>query len=183
MCTTICVPLVVNSIDYGRYFFLFHWFTVTLRIMNMVSESLKIIFFIEGERALGWCFLNMSALKSSWQKSKLQTAIPLPLATNWFFCFSPRRWNLAFFSLCMASSHPLTWPRDISALLPRPAFGLQILSPSRPTVRPPSIWAYFLMELHLNPAVAHFKGLVIIMRSPLWKRYNPLIVLALDSYW
>ena len=134
MCTTICVPLVVNSIDYGRHFFLFHWFTVTLRIMNMVSESLKIIFFIEGERALGWCFLDMSALKSSWQKSKLQTAIPLPLATNWFFCFSPRRWNLAFFSLCMASSHPLTWPRDISALLPRPAFGLQILSPPRPTV-------------------------------------------------
>ena len=117
----------MNSIDYGKHFFLFHWISASLRIMNLVSESLKIIFFIEGERALGWCFLDMSALKSSWQKSKLQTAIPLPLATNWFFCFSPRRWNLAFFSLCMVSSHPLTWPRDISALLPRPAFGLQIL--------------------------------------------------------
>ena len=47
----------------------------------------------------------------------------------------------------MASSHPLTWPRDISALLPRPAFGLQILSPSRPTVRGYIRCDYDLLEM------------------------------------
>ena len=61
----LAVILVVVSTDYGRKQILFHWITVILRIMNLVSESLKSIFFIEGERALGWCFLHMSALKSS----------------------------------------------------------------------------------------------------------------------
>ena len=93
----LAVILVVVSTDYGRKQILFHWITVILRIMNLVSESLKSIFFIEGERALGWCFLHMSALKSSWQKSKLQAVIPLPLVTNQFFVIFTKKVKFGYF--------------------------------------------------------------------------------------
>ena len=120
----------MNSIDYGRLLFLFHWFTVTPRIRNLLSKSLKSIFFIEGERALGWCFLHISALKSSLQKSKLQAVIPLPLFKNQFFVIFTKKVKFGYFFRL----HGVFPPPDISALLPRPAFGLQILYLSKATV-------------------------------------------------
>ena len=43
------------------------------------------------------CFLHMLALKSSWQKSKLQLVIPLPLVTNHFFVIFTNKVKFGYF--------------------------------------------------------------------------------------